>query len=67
MSKEKQLYHSYLLRLWPIKENEHTIWRASLESPHTGEKWGFADLDAVCAFLRKQTATLTDIDGGKEI
>ena len=53
MSKEKQRYHSFLLRLWQVEENERTVWRASLESSHTGERWGFAGLDAVCAFLRR--------------
>jgi len=54
MRDEKQRYLSFLLRLWPVKENEHTVWRASLESSHTGERWGFAGLDAVCAFLRRR-------------
>ena len=60
MSEEKQRYLSFLLRLWPVKENEHTVWRASLESSHTGERWGFADVGALCTFLREQTAILTD-------
>ena len=50
----KARYLSFLLRLWPVKENEHTTWRASLESSHTGERHGFADLDMLCAFLRGQ-------------
>ena len=54
MSEEKQRYHSFLLRLWQVNENEHIAWRASLESSHTGERWGFAGLDAVCAFLRRR-------------
>ncbi|MFN2108818.1 MAG: hypothetical protein ACK2UI_04095 [Anaerolineae bacterium] len=54
MSEEKQRYHSFLLRLWQVKENEHTAWRASLESSHTGERWGFAGLDAAYAFLRRR-------------
>jgi|GEM_PF-2297034 len=59
MSEEKQRYLSFLLRLWPVKENEHTVWRASLESAHTGERQGFADVEALSAFLREQTAILT--------
>jgi hypothetical protein len=40
-TKEQLDYVSYLLRLW--RENgEKTIWRASLESSHTGERKGFA-------------------------
>lgn len=62
MSEEKQRYHSFLLRLWQVQENEHTVWRASLESSHTGERWGFADVDALCEFLYEQTAILTGTD-----
>ncbi len=62
MSEDKQRYLSFLLRLWPVKENEHTVWRASLESSHTGERWGFADVDALCTFLHEQTAILADTD-----
>ena len=66
MGEEKQRYHSFLLRLWQVKENEHTAWRASLESSHTGERWGFADLDALCTFLHERTAILTDTEASKE-
>ena len=62
MSEENQRYHSFLLRLWQVRENEHTTWRASLESSHTGERWGFADLDALCTFLREQTTVLAVTD-----
>jgi hypothetical protein len=30
-------------------------WRASLESPRTGESRGFASLDDLFAFLRRRT------------
>jgi hypothetical protein len=46
-------YLSYLLRLWRVGKEE-AAWRASLESPHTGERIGFASLDALFAFLRQQ-------------
>ena len=59
MSEKQPRYLSYLLRLWPVQENEHTTWRASLESAHTGERQGFADVEALSAFLREQTAILT--------
>jgi hypothetical protein len=54
MSEEKQRYHSFLLRLWQVKENEHTVWRASLESSHTGERWGFANVEALFEFVRQE-------------
>ncbi|MBN2393621.1 MAG: hypothetical protein JXR84_23010 [Anaerolineae bacterium] len=65
MSEGKQRYLSFLLRLWPVKENEHSVWRASLESPHTGERWGFADVEALCTFLHEQIAASADAETGK--
>jgi hypothetical protein len=41
-------------------------WRASLESPHTGERWGFADLEEMVAFLRRQI-DLAPIPRGEEV
>jgi hypothetical protein len=67
MSEEKQRYHSFLLRLWQVKENEHTAWRASLESSHTGERWGFAGLDAVCAFLHRRISEASGSGGEAEV
>ena len=51
---ERRDYLSYLLRLWRVGKQK-AVWRASLESPHTGERIGFASLDALFAFLRQQT------------
>lgn len=34
---------------------EQTLWRASLECPHTGEQLGFADLEALYRYLRAET------------
>ena len=45
---------AYLLRLWQVKDEGKTRWRASLENAHTGERKGFAGLDALFAFLRQQ-------------
>jgi hypothetical protein len=47
-------YQSYLLRLWRAKEGEEG-WRASLESAQTGERKGFATLDALFGYVRSQT------------
>jgi hypothetical protein len=52
---EQSDYQSYLLRLWRVNEGEEG-WQASLESAHTGERRGFADLEAMFDFLRGQTA-----------
>jgi hypothetical protein len=54
--------------MWTVKVNKHSVWRSSLESSSTGEKWGFADLDELCTFLRQQTQEGSDArdTGGEE-
>ncbi len=52
---DKPLYLAYLLRLWQVRREGHLLWRVSLESPHTGERWGFADIEQLLAFLRMKT------------
>jgi len=52
-------YQSYLLRLWRAPNRHNMAWRASLEDPHTGERRGFASLDALVAFLRERTGEPT--------
>ena len=47
---------SYLLRLWLVQQQGQTVWRASLENPHTGEQLGFATLERLFAFLEDQTS-----------
>jgi hypothetical protein len=48
-------YRSYLLRLWRATCDGQTVWRASLESPQTGEQAGFASLEALFDHLRAST------------
>jgi hypothetical protein len=48
-------YHSYLLRLWRVKEDGDD-WRASLEDVVTGELHGFTDLGALMAYLKELDA-----------
>jgi hypothetical protein len=55
MSTEQQHYLAYMLRLWQVSSDGEPIWRTSLESPHTGERHGFADLEKLFAFLEEQT------------
>lgn len=43
-------YHVYLLRLW---REEGESWRVSLQSTHTGERCGFADLQTAVQFIEK--------------
>jgi len=54
MSGEQRRYISYLLRLWQIRSEGELVWRASLESPHTGERRGFASLADLFTFLGKE-------------
>ena len=65
-------YISYLLRLWQTKNGDERVWRASLESPHTGERKSFASLTDLFDFLEQkighripgQTTPNTDKKGG---
>ncbi len=51
---KKPVYLSFLLRMWQTNDNGRQVWRASLEQPGSGERRGFASLDALFEFLRKQ-------------
>jgi hypothetical protein len=51
---ESNVYHAYLLRLWRVQSQGQTQWRASLESPHTGERQSFSSLEQLFAFLSER-------------
>lgn len=51
---ERKSYLVYLLRLWQAGQQSGTTWRARLEDAHTGEARGFASLEELYDFLRKQ-------------
>jgi hypothetical protein len=55
-------YHTFLLRCWQERSTEGIeaikVWRFSLEDPRTGERQGFATLEALLASL--QTALLAE-------
>lgn len=51
---ERRRYHAYLLRLWETSNGERQIWRASLESPGSGQRQGFASLQGLMEFLEVQ-------------
>jgi hypothetical protein len=55
MTTEQQRYLAYMLRLWQVSSDGEPIWRTSLESPHSGERHGFANLEMLFAFLEGQT------------
>jgi hypothetical protein len=52
--RRERRYLSYLLRLWQTRSGEKQVGRASLESPGTGERQGFASLEALFDFLHTQ-------------
>jgi hypothetical protein len=47
-------YLAYLLRLWRVNDAGKPVWRASLESPHSGEQRVFPSPEAAFDFLRTQ-------------
>ena len=67
VSKEGRGYMSYLIRLWQIKNAGELVWRASLESPSTGERVGFASLDELFGFLQRQTRPAPDADASQDV
>jgi hypothetical protein len=50
-------YHAWLLRLW--RETPYTPWRIALENVSTGERKGFADLQALVVYLQTVSAAET--------
>ena len=62
MTDSRRRYTAYLLRLWQVRNKGETPWRASLESPHSGERLGFASLDDLVSFLRKETGEELEIE-----
>ncbi len=54
MAGERSGYRAYMLRLWRAGSDEGPVWRALLESAHTGERQVFADLQALFAFLEQE-------------
>ncbi len=59
-------YLAYLLRLWRVGKEDEAAWRASLEDAHTGERQGFADLDALFDYVRSQTRAGPSLSSGEE-
>lgn len=55
MTAREKRYLSFLLRLWRVRQNDSETWRASLEDPRTGERRGFASLEALVKYLLRQT------------
>jgi hypothetical protein len=60
--RQQRQYLSYLLRLWQASAGDPPrdppLWRASLESPQTGSRLGFASLGDLLAFLEEETRSI---------
>jgi hypothetical protein len=66
MRQDRPRYLSYLIRMWQVKGRRGWQWRASLESPDSGERRSFPSLDRLIAFLRAQTGGEGPDDQGEE-
>jgi hypothetical protein len=79
--KQQRRYLAYLLRVWresggelpdsdlpggDLPHGDPPLWRASLESPQSAERRGFADLDELFAFLRERTGIASPEDVPEE-
>ena len=62
MSRQRRRYVSYLLRLWQTQREGALVWHASLESPTTGQRRGFANVADLCAFLEQETAPIDEVE-----
>ena len=63
MRDERDGYQAYLLRLWRVRYQGRWQWRASIDSPNTGERRSFADLAAFVTFLKDKTRQETPPSG----
>ena len=58
MERKRKDYRAFMLRLWragaPPVAGQMANWRASLESPHTGERIGFGSLAELFTFLQEE-------------
>jgi hypothetical protein len=57
---QRNRYLAYLLRLWQESAGDSPgsdppLWRASLQSPQSDERLGFASLEDLFTFLEKET------------
>lgn len=60
-----QRYQAYLLRLW--QERSNGPWRATLEDPRRGRRYGFGSLEELVAFLEGTTGRpLRPVCAGEE-
>ncbi len=50
-------YRSFLITMWEERSRDtdvSVVWRFRMEDPHTGQRRGFADLEAMVAALQQE-------------
>ena len=65
---EPPRYRAFMLRCWEVRSPDPdgvTTWRFGVEDPHTGQKQGFADLEALAAFLQMELLEETKTTRGQ--
>ncbi len=60
MIEKQREYLAYMLRIWLVRDNRQTLWRASVENAQTGERRGFASLDDLFEYLQSQAAAMLE-------
>ena len=60
MNAKPSSYQSYLLRLWQVRTDGETVWRASLEAPISGEVRNFTSVAELVAYIETITAQQSD-------
>jgi hypothetical protein len=48
---QRPTYRAFLVRFW---QEGDTVWRGTVEDPHTGQRHAFADIEPLLDFLRQQ-------------
>jgi hypothetical protein len=59
-------YMAYMLRIWPVRNQQKQCWRASLENAQTGERVGFASLEELFEYLGQQTGLNSEAGDRKQ-
>jgi hypothetical protein len=62
-------YRSFVLTLWQEHgrgSSEPAVWRFRLDDPRTGQRRGFADLEALVAALEREMAANWRDDQGRQ-
>lgn len=53
-------YRAYMLRMWSVEQSGQAVWRASLEDPHTRQKIGFSNVEALIGYICELTDSAQD-------